>query len=217
MIDCLYNITVILAYPSKGYHFREIGYKWTLQGLDADAARYGGDPSWDESIARLRSGMQHGMTQDGITQEEVNAAVFWPTLSRYLRPDGKDVPLTPHQEFLKKLTFGFWQEYSGMAHATFNGLMPIAMFYAPDTIRHEDRDSFYNISVEQMIGTHVVRAAGVLLSTLTEVQAYFRFDGARINERLREVWDALIPVPEIKELYVGRYDELMKRKNINRE
>src|SRR5271166_6063782 len=178
MIDCLYNITVILAYPAKGYHFREIGYKWTLQGLDADASRYGGDPKWDEYIGRLRRGMQSGMSQDGITREEVSAATFWPTLSRYLKPDGKDVPLTPHQEFLKKLTYGFWQEYSGMAHATFNGLMPIAMFYTPDKIQHEDRDRFYNVNVEQMIAIHVARAAGVLLCTLTEVQAHFRFDGA---------------------------------------
>jgi hypothetical protein len=214
MIDCLYNITVILAYPAKGYHFREIGYKWALQGLDDDAARYGRDPKWDDYIARLRSGIQYGMGLDGITPEEVNTATIWPTLSRYLKPDGKDVPLTPHQEFLRKLTFGFWQEYSGMAHATFNGLMPIAMFYAPDKIQHEDRDRFYNVNVEQMIATHVVRAAGVLLCMLTEVQAHFRFDGARINERLHEVWDALLTMPEIKELYDGRYGELMQQKNI---
>jgi hypothetical protein len=216
MIDCLYNITVILAYPAEGYHFREIGYKWALQGLADDAARYGGDPKWDDYISRLRGGIQYGMGLDGITPEEVNAATMWPTLSRYLKPDGKNEPLTQHQEFLKKLTFGFWQEYSGMAHATFNGLMPIAMFYTPDKIQHEDRDRFYNVNVEQMIATHIVRAAGVLLCTLTEVQAHFRFDGARINERLHEVWDALLTVPEIKELYDGRYAELMKQKNITR-
>jgi hypothetical protein len=217
MINCLYNITVILAYPAKGYHFREIGYKWALQGLDADAVRYGGDPKWDAYIVRLRSVLQYGMSQDGITLEEVNSADFWPTLSRYLKPVGKDAPLTPHQRFLKKLTFGFWQEYSGMAHATFNGLMPIAMFYTPDKIPHEDRDRFYNVNVEQMIATHVARAAGVLLCTLTEVQAHFRFDGARINERLHEVWDALLGVPEIKELHDGRYSELMKQKHITRD
>jgi hypothetical protein len=217
MVDCLYNITVILTYPAKAYHFREIGYKWTLQGLDADAARYGGDPKWDEYIARLRSGIQHGMSLDGITMGEVNAAAFWPTLSRYLKPDGKDVSLTPHQEFLKKLTFGFWQEYSGMAHVTFNGLLPIALFYTPDIIRHEDRDRFYDVHVDQMIATHLARAAGLLLCTLTEVQAHFRFDGAHINERLHEVWDALLTVPEIKELYDGRYAGLMKQKNITRD
>jgi hypothetical protein len=215
MIDCLYNVTVILAYPAEAFHFREIGYKWALQGLDDDAARYGGDPTWDDYIARLRNGIQYGMGLDGITPEEVNAATIWPTLSRYLKPDGK--PLTQHQEFLKKLTFGFWQEYSGMAHATFNGLMPIAMFYTPDKIQHEDRDRFYNVNVEQMIATHVVRAAGVLLCMLTEVQAHFRFDGARINVRLHEVWDALLTVPEIKELYDGRYAEVMREKNITRD
>ncbi len=217
MIDCLYNITVILAYPAERYHFREIGYKWTLQGLDADERRYGGEPKWDNYIAQIRSGIHAGMKLDGITSEEVNAATLWPTLSRYLKPAGKDVPLTPHQEFLKKLTYGFWQEYSGIAHATFNGLIPIAMFYIPDQIQHEDRDRFHTVVVEQMIAIHVARAAGVLLCMLTEVQAHFRFDGARINERLHQVWNALLPVPEIKELYDQRYSKLMLDKGVTPE
>jgi hypothetical protein len=32
------------------------------------------------------------------------------------------VPLTIHKEFLKKLTYGFWREHSGMAHGAFEGL-----------------------------------------------------------------------------------------------
>ena len=50
--------------------------------------------------------------------------------------------------------------------------------------------------------------------SLTEVQAHFRFDGANINKRLHEVWNALIPVPEIKELYDASYAQLMKDKGI---
>lgn len=66
-----------------------------------------------------------------------------------------------------------------------------------------------------MIFLSVSRAAAILLCLLTEVQAYFRFDGARINERLHQVWNALIVVPEIKELYDKRYATLMTKKGIN--
>jgi hypothetical protein len=68
--------------------------------------------------------------------------------------------------------------------------------------------------VEGVIALHVSRAAAIQLCTLTELQAHFRFDGARINERLHQVWDALLPVPEIKELYDQRYAQLMLDKGI---
>jgi hypothetical protein len=58
---------------------------------------------------------------------------------------------------------------------------------------------------QRILFIHIGRAAGVLLCIVTEVQAYFKFDdnGARINERIHEIWNALIPVPEIKELTTG--------------
>ena len=49
---------------------------------------------------------------------------------------------------------------------------------------------------------------------LTEIQAHFLFDGGNINHRLHEVWNALIAVPEVKELYDLRYAQLMKDKGI---
>jgi hypothetical protein len=67
---------------------------------------------------------------------------------------------------------------------------------------------------ERLIFKTTFRVAGILLCILTEVQAYFQFDGARINERLHEAWNALRPIPEIKELYQGRYAQLMEQKNI---
>jgi hypothetical protein len=45
MIDCLYNITVILTNPGLiGYEFRASGYRRVLESLDDDERRYGGDP-----------------------------------------------------------------------------------------------------------------------------------------------------------------------------
>lgn len=215
MIDCLYNITVILGSPGpKGYQFRESGYKKALKALDDDQKRYGGNAQWDAYILRMRSVIGHSMSADGITSTEVTAAKTWPTLGRYLSPT-KGTPLTLHQQLLKTLTLGFWEEYSGMAHAAYQGLLSTAMFYIPDMVPLELREQFETEIVERMIATHVVRAPGILLSTLTEIQAHFRFDGARINTRLHDIWDALRRTPEIKELYDLRYKKLMKNRGIN--
>jgi hypothetical protein len=215
MIDCLYNITVLLENPgAKGYQFRESGFRRMLQTLDADEKLYGGDQAWDAYIADRRKHVDLLMRMSGITVDDVNAATSWPTLGAYLRPI-ENVPLTPNQEFLRRLTYGFWQEYSGMAHATFQGLIPTAIFYTPEGVPHEERADFDNVVVEVTISRHTFRAAAILLCTLTEVQAHFRFDGARINQRLHEVWNALIPVPEIKELYDERYSKLMNDKAID--
>jgi len=66
-----------------------------------------------------------------------------------------------------------------------------------------------------MITIHIARVAGILLCTLTEVQAHCRFDGANINRRLHEIWNALVLIPEIKELFDERYSRLMMERGIN--
>jgi len=121
----------------------------------------------------------------------------------------------PHQDFLKRFAYGNWREYSAMLHGAFEGLMPTAMYYVQDTMPHDDRPKIDEI-FERVLFMHIGRAAGVLLCIVTEVQAYFKFDddGARINERIHEMWNALIPVAEIRELYDGHYDQLMKEKGI---
>jgi hypothetical protein len=214
MIDCLYNITAILKNPGpNGYRFRESGLKQILNALDDDQNRYGGDPTWDIWIAQRREQIDLEMRRTGVTEEDVKTVKLWPTLSAYLRPK-KNTPFTPHQEFLKKLTFGFWQEYSGISHATFQGLLPIAAFFVPNDFPHEWRPTVES-KADELVSIHVPRAAAILLCTLTELQARFKFDGARINERLHQVWNPLLIVPEIKELYDERYAQLMRDKGIN--
>jgi alanine dehydrogenase len=63
---------------------------------------------------------------------------------------------------------------------------------------------------------HIGRAAGILLCIVTELQAYFHFDdnGARVNERIHEMWNALMPVFEVKELYDEHYQQLMASRGI---
>ena len=214
MIDCLYNVTAILQNPGvKAHQFRSSGYKLTLSALDADEQRYTGDPQWDHYIASQRTLLTSDMKANGFVEAEVRNAPMWRTLSAYLRIKKTALP-TPHQAFLKKLTLGFWQEYSGMSHATFEGLIPIALFLAPKDLIHEDRPKV-DTAVVVMIATHIARLAGILLCTLTEIQAHCKFDGAHINGRLHEVWNALVVVPEIKELYDERYSQLMTDKGIN--
>jgi hypothetical protein len=97
------------------------------------------------------------------------------------------------------------------------GLMPVAAFLVPKDLLPELRPLMED-KMELVIALHIARVAGLLLCTLTEVQAHFRFDrdhSARINQRLHQVWDALLPVPEIKELYDERYAKLMGDRGIN--
>jgi len=213
MIDCLYNITAILENPGpNGWLFRESGYRLALESLDSDEKNYGGDPKWDDWIARQRELFDQDMRVNGFKECEVRSSKsLWPTLGRYISSGNPN--LTPHQEFLKRLALGFWQEYSAISHATFQGLHKIAVFLAPNDAPHELRPNIDD-AAEEMISVHIPRMAAILLCTLTEIQAYLKFDGARINQRLHEIWDALLPAPEIKELYDKRYAQLMKDKGI---
>jgi len=147
--------------------------------------------------------------------DEVTRVTLWPTLSGYLRTK-EGVPLSSHQEFLKQLTYGFWQEYSGIAHSTFQGLMATAAFYSPRDVPYHDQNKF-DVATDTMISMHLTRVIGIMLCVLTEVQAHFRFEGARINQRLHAGWDAVLTAMEIKELYDLRYRGLMDDRGLNRE
>jgi hypothetical protein len=210
LIDCLYNVTAILESPeAKGHLFRESGYKRILLALDANEERYGKDPKWSDWIAYQRRIISNDMRMSGFTEPKIRAAPDWPTLSQYVRTEKGT-----NQQFLKKLTLAFWQEYSGMAHATFQGLMATAIFLIPKDFPHEERPQLEADS-EMIISVHLNRTAAILLCVLSEVQAYFRFDGAHINQRLRTVWSSLLRVPEVKELYDGRYAQLMQERGIS--
>ena len=85
MIDCLYNITVILSDPLvKAYEFRKSGYRQRLKPIEEDATRYGGDRYWDDSIKTSRRTLALEMSGFGFDEREVVTAKRWPTLGQYL-------------------------------------------------------------------------------------------------------------------------------------
>ena len=209
MIDCLYNITSLLADPIKrGPAFRKSGYHQLLKNLDQLTLDYGGQTKWDRYIEDQREILELDMRSVGLSATEARKQSLWPTLSKYLLlPKGKAAP-TPYQVFLKSLTFGYWAEYSSISHATFQGLKSVAPFFLRDRVSQEQRLALTHRG-DLLMTQHLARAAAILLCTETELQAFFRFDGARIPERLRQSWSALVVFVEVKELYDKRYDKLM--------
>jgi len=217
MIDCFYNITAILQDPrANGPWFRKSGYRKMLEAVTEDELRYGGRPEWDEWISKTRDGMDFQIRQIGLAEADVLASPAWPTLGKYISDKKPGGVTTPHQDFLKTFFRGRWREYSAMAHGGFEGLLMAGMFYVQDSAPHEDRERIVDAH-DRVFSSHIGRAALVLLCTITELQAYFRFDddGARINERIHQIWTALMVVPEVKEVYDGRYEKLMRDRGIN--
>ena len=81
-------------------------------------------------------------------------------------------------------------------------------------VPHEQREHFDRVAVEDLIAIHLARASGLLICIVTEIQGYFRFEGANINQRIHQVWDALLAMPDIKELFDERYAKLMSDRGI---
>jgi len=214
IIDCLYNITFILQNPRvNGAAFRKSGYKKALFNLNEDEKRYGGRPEWDAYIKEKGASIDMAMRVDGLTMSDVSERTTWKTLGGYVG-DAPGGVLTPHQLFLKTFTYGIWRQYSAMVHGGFEGLMDTAVFYTRDAHKPEFKDKMDEHYPMQM-SLHMSRAAALLLCIITEVQAHFSFDGANINRRIHNVWNALMPVFEIKELYDERYAQLMRDKHID--
>jgi hypothetical protein len=217
MIDCLFNTTLILQDPAVyGPRFRLGGFKKMQAAIEEDEKRYGGKPEWDAWLAKRRVNLDLGVRSSGLKMADVATAPLWPTLGYYAKLPGPGATSSPHQQFLKTFLLGQWREYSALAHATFEGLSDKAMFFMEDSIPIDERQKIGDAH-PLVMSAHLARAAAVLLCTVTELQAYFRFDdnGARINERIHEVWNVLLPVLEIKELYDEHYQQLMADKGID--
>jgi hypothetical protein len=217
MIDCLYNITNITAIlQNPGLHgprFRKYGYKKLLAGLDEDQTNYGGKPEWDEWIAKGRTEIDFEIRRQGFNQADILAVTDWPTLGQYINRLQKGGTLTPHQLFLKTLVYGPWREYSALAHGSAEGLLKTAIYYIADSVPHEHRAKLDD-AFPRLQSLHISQAAGILICIVTELQAYFHFDGANINERSHAIWTALMPAFAVKELYSERYEQLMKDQGI---
>jgi hypothetical protein len=215
MIDCLYNITAILQDPSQNAPwYRKSGFKKALQALNADEERYGGQPKWDDWIHKSRDKVSDSMRATGFTESDVIASQDWPTMGKYLSDKKAGGLLSDHQQFLKTFTYGFWKEYSAIAHGGFEGMILVGAYYVTDFFPIDEREKLEETHIS-VLSLHVPRAAQVLLCIVTEVQAHFGFEGADINKRIHAMWEALIPMFDARELYEDRYKQLMIDRHID--
>lgn len=207
MIDGFYNCTALLDEPSRSRTFRISGYYRKREALREDERRYSNDPQWEKHLKVQRQSIQDGMRADGFSETDLDDKKNkWPLLAQYL--DTK--PDTPHRQLLKKMTLGFWKEYSSISHASFDGLVDLFPFIATDSLPHDKRDIVKDDIVLRSLTMHYGRTAGILLCLLTEIQHFFRFDGADIDKRLAQIWSAMIPLYEVRELYDFRYNVMLK-------
>ena len=204
MIDGFYNCTAMLDDPSRSRVFRISGLYRMRETLEADESRYSEDIRWKQHLSKARDTLEDMMRVDAISDADLaNPKNKWPLLGTYLK--GRD---TPHKQMLRKLTLGFWREYSSISHASFDGLLSIFPFIASG-IPHEMRGEVED-AAERDIAMHFGRTAGLLLCLLTEIQHFYKFDGAEIDKRLGQLWAAMIPMVEIRELYDYRFKGLLR-------
>jgi len=214
MIDCLYNITAILEDPERGVAYRKSGLKKRLADIEEDEHNYGGRPEWDAYNASQKWALRNLIAGSHFTEDEVRRAKSWPTLGMYLQ--GKAEDMTPNRRFLKTFTHMQWRQYSALSHGAYEGYvgeLPAGAYFILDSLPHE-----IGPRVEQMylafLTRHIGRAALILLCLVTELQMYFRFEGADIDNRIIAMWNALVGFFEAKELYDERYAILVKEKGI---
>lgn len=215
LIDCLYNVTAILQDPiPKGAEYRKSGLRKMLADLDDDERDYGGDPKWDAYVIERRKSVELLIRMSGFTLDEVLQATQWRTFGRYISERQPGGALTDHQKFLKRFAHMQWRQYSALSHGTYEafagflGNVPVGAYYVKDFMPHETRPKV-DESFKLFLSTHLGRAATVLLCIVTEIQAYCHFDGAKINVRIGQIWQALVPLFDAKELYDARYCSLM--------
>lgn len=208
IIDGFYNCTALLDDPSRSRSFRIGGFFRLRQALREDEELHKGDPAWQEDFQNRRCLLQRGLAEDNLSATDLDDKKNkWPLLGEYLgqKPD------TPHRQLLRRISLGFWREYSSISHASYDGLVQLFPFIARDRLPHEMRTPQLDDYRLRTFFMHYARAAVLLLSLLTEIQHFFKFDGANIDKRLREIWSAMLRIYEAKELYDFRYGAILRK------
>jgi hypothetical protein len=207
IIDGFYNCTSLLDDPSRSRTFRISGFFRLRQALREDEERYNSDPAWQNDFQNRHYILRKGLAQDHLTEADLDDRKNkWLLLGEYLRLQ----PDTPHKQLLRRISLGFWRDYSSISHASYDGLVQLFPFIAHDRIPHEMRTPELDNYRRRHFFMHFARAAVLLLCLLTEIQHYFKFDGSNIDKRLREIWTAMVPIYEVKELYDFRYDAILR-------
>jgi hypothetical protein len=87
----------------------------------------------------------------------------------------------------------------------------VAPFLMRDRKSPEERQQLVDFGFSNM-SLHLIRMSVVFLSILSEVQAKFAFssEGARVPERLKEIWLALSSHSEVKQVFESRYARLLE-------
>lgn len=206
LIDGFYNCTALLDEPTRSRTFRIGGFYRLRQALREDEERYGSDPAWQENLRNRRELLRRRLAEDQLIDADLDGkGNKWPLLGDYLRQK----PDTPHRQLLRRISLGFWREYSSISHASFDGLDELFPFIARDYLPHEMRTSKLDNYRLRLFFMHFARAAALLLCLLTEIQHHFRFQGSNVDRRIREIWTAMLPIYEVKELYDFRYGLLI--------
>jgi hypothetical protein len=109
-----------------------------------------------------------------------------------------------------------WRQNSALSHGTFEGYigeLPAGAYFIIDSLPQEMRPRIREMYLA-VLTRHIGRAAVILLCLVTELQMYFHFEGADINNRIVGIWDKLMGLFEAKQLYDERYATLMREKGI---
>ena len=216
MIDALYNITLILENPAEnGPAYRKSGLKKRLLDIEEDRQTYAGKQEWEDYCTQQTKALDILIRGSGFSEAEIRTAAIWKPLGTYIL-QGKPEDATPHQKFLKTFTHMQWRQYSALSHAAYDGYIgeiPAGAYFMNDAFPPEHRADIEKMYMA-FLTRHIGRAAMILLCIVTELQLYIRVKEHRINERIVEMWNALISVFEIKEIYDERYCGLMREKGI---
>jgi hypothetical protein len=207
IIDGFYNCTALLDDPSRSRAFRISGFFRLRQALREDEERYGNDPAWQEDFRKRRYVLRKSLEMDHLTDADLDDKKNkWLLLGEYLSQQ----PDTTHRQLLRRISLGFWREYSSISHASYDGLVHLFPFIARDRLPHEMRTPELDDYRLRHFSMHFARAAVLLLCLTTEIQHYFKFEGANIDRRLREIWTAMLSIYEVRELFDFRYGAILR-------
>lgn len=205
-LELLMTLLLLLSdHPAQFIRYEKAGWAKASLKLDEEELRWANDPEIKPYLENERRFVAFARSRISLTDDEEadrKKLARWPNPGRFKElVKSDDVKYT-----LEKLSVWLYDEFSAAAHFTPSGTLDVGgRIQSLKEARGEEWERL-RFMIRSEVG---IRSLAILLATLSEIEAFFRFGQA---EKLRRVWEmSANKIPFMEDVYSLRWKSRMAK------
>lgn len=206
LLEVLFTIIYVGEdFPARADWFQKAGWREHWEERRKYLNEYSKKPEWKTFFKEFDKALQIGVTELGITPEEVKhpeTIKYFPIGARFVKNMG-----SKNRSFVKWLERWLYEETSAIAHFTPLGVMKFGFFLVRDLASEKDREFLETVTMPKFRSFHMMMAAIVVTAISSELEYLFQLKN---RDQIIKIWEALrVDFPDAEDICKRRYDAML--------